>query len=181
VGAITCTVGRDEGQRFSETARFRSVVGRHARPHRRQLDALRCDDRAVAQPVPGWGLADDPPEGATERPEAGESDVEADLGHAPIGLAKQEHRAFDPPSLQVPVRRLAEDVAEAAAEVRRRDVRDGGHRADVERLRIGAVHRIAGTKEAPIHVLGVAAHPVTLPRSGGIAQQDPRGANDRRQ
>ena len=51
-------------------------------------------------------------EGAAERAEAVEADVEADIGDAAIGRSQQEHRALDAPALQVAVRRLAEGVAE---------------------------------------------------------------------
>src|SRR6266516_1062096 len=46
-------------------------------------------------------LADDLPERAAEGPQAGEADVDADVGDAAVGLAQQEHRALQPPRLQV--------------------------------------------------------------------------------
>src|SRR6476620_2565101 len=64
--------------------------------------------RAAARPVRRRRLADDLAERPAEGPEAPEADVEADLGHAAAGLAQQEHRPLDAPSLQVAVRRLAE-------------------------------------------------------------------------
>ena len=33
-----------------------------------------------------------------------------------------------------------------------------GHGADVERLGVGAVHGVAGAQQAPVQVLGFAAH-----------------------
>src|SRR4029078_12261510 len=87
---------------------------------------------------------------------------EADVGDAAVGFAQEEHRALDPSPLQVPVRRLAENGAEAAAEMRLGDVRHGGHGADIERLGVGAVHGVAGAKEAAIHVLDFPAHRATL-------------------
>src|SRR6185369_5205818 len=42
------------------------------------------------------------------------------------------------------------------------EIRHRSHGADVERLGVGAVHRVAGAQQAPVHVLGVAAHGKTL-------------------
>ena len=92
-------------------------------------------------------------------PEAGEADVEADLGDAAVGLAQQEHRPLDPAALQVAVRRLAERRPEGADEVRLGDdMRDAGQRRDVERLGVGAVHRVAGAEQAAVGLLDGAAH-----------------------
>ena len=107
-------------------------------------------------------LADDLAERPAEGPEAGEADIEADVGDAAVGLAQEEHRALDSSPLQVPVGRLPEDGAEAAAEMRFGDMRHGGHGTDIERLGVGAVHGIAGAKEAPVHVLDFPAHRTTL-------------------
>src|SRR4051794_40278343 len=84
--------------RFSETARS------HPRPR----EAVRHDgpdNAAVA--VLRRRLADDLAERAAERAQAREPDVEADLGHALVRLAEQEHRALDAPALEVAMRRLA--------------------------------------------------------------------------
>ncbi len=91
-------------------------------------------------------LADDLPERAAEGPQAGEVDVDADVGDAAVGLAQQEHRAVHPPPPQVTVRRLPEDGAEAADEARLGEMGHRGHGADVERLGVGAVHDIAGAQ-----------------------------------
>ena len=68
--------------------------------------------RALRAPTPARysrrGLADHLAEGAAERPQAGEADVEADVGHAAIGPAEQVHGALHPAPLQVPVRGLTE-------------------------------------------------------------------------
>src|SRR6476660_8462803 len=85
---------------FSETARSRPRHGEAVR------DVVGDAARAVA----GGRLADDGAEGAAEGAQAREADVEADLGHAAVGLHEQEHRALDAPALQVAVRRLAERV-----------------------------------------------------------------------
>lgn len=124
------------------------------------------DDRAVPHAIPGRCLADDVAEGPTERPEAGEPDVEADVRDATLGLAQQEHRTLDPASLQIPVWRLAEHFPEAAAEVGRRDMRDGRDGPDVEWLGVGTVHRVAGPEQAAIEVLDVAGHASTLRHRG---------------
>src|SRR5262249_12865205 len=124
-------------------------------------------DRPMTAAVARRRLPDDLPERPAEGPEAGEADVEADVGDAAVGLPQQEHRALYPPPLQVAVRRLAEHGAEAAAEVRRGDV---GYRRDgtkVERLGVGAVHRIAGAEQGPVQILDLSAHAAMLGTSRG--------------
>ena len=107
-------------------------------------------------------LADDRPERPTEGPEAAEADVEADVGDASVGLAQQEHGALDPTPLEVAVRRLAEDGAEGADEMRLGDVGDRGDRRHVEMLGVGPVHGVAGPQHAPVQILDVPTHPPTL-------------------
>ena len=46
-----------------------------------------------------------------------------------------------------------------------------GHRgdsADIERLGVGAIHRIAGAQEAPVQILDVTAHGATLRHWGRV-------------
>ena len=47
-------------------------------------------------------------------------------------------------------------------------MRDSRHRADVERLGVGAVHGVAGPKEAAVHVLDFPAHRATLSQHGAL-------------
>ena len=68
------------------------------------------------------------------------------------------------------MRRLAEDGAELTDEVRRRHVGHRGDGADVERLGIGAVHRVACAQEAPVQILDVPAHDATLRHQGAGAR-----------
>src|SRR2546426_2240204 len=76
---------------FSETAR--SGPGhREARRDRRSRPA---------PAVRGRRLVDDLVERSAERAEAGETDLHADVGHAPVGPAEEEHRALDATALQV--------------------------------------------------------------------------------
>src|SRR3954454_24338008 len=96
--SMAATLTRGPRLRFSETAR--------SRPGHRK--AVRDRQRHRAQPVLRRRLPDDRAEGPAERPEAGEAGVEADLGHAAVGLAQQEHRALHAPALEVAMRRLAE-------------------------------------------------------------------------
>src|SRR6202035_6087375 len=103
-------------------------------------------------------LPHDPAERATERAEAVESDVEADLGEGPIRFAQQLHCTLDPPPLQVPMWRLAERRAKLAAEVRRRGVGHARERRDVERLREPAIHRVACPQHASVPVLDHTRH-----------------------
>src|SRR5512133_3601580 len=135
---------------FSKTAR--------SRPGHREAVRDVVGDRALA--IGRGRLADDRAEGPAERPEAREADVEADVGDAAIGLHEQEHRALDPPTLQVAVRRLAESGPEGADEVRLGHVGDARESADVERPRIAAVHGVAGAQQPAVGVFGGPAHRV---------------------
>src|SRR5215213_11129608 len=101
--------------RFSKTARSRPRLRKAGR-----------DSSEIGGPPPigGRRLADDVRECPAERPEAREANVEADLGHAAVGLPEQEHRSLDPAALQVAMRRLAERRAKGPDEVRLRDVGD---------------------------------------------------------
>jgi hypothetical protein len=155
---MSLTLRSERRSRFSKTAQLRRLFGSDPWAHRRKLDAVRRDDGSVSHPIARWRFTNDPGEGAAEGAEACEADIEADIGHASLGLAEQEHRALDPPSLEVPMRRLAENAAEAAAEVRGRDMGHGGHRADVERLGVRTVHRVAGAQQTPVQILGLPTH-----------------------
>src|SRR4051794_32075609 len=131
------------------------------------------------QPVRRRRLADHRRERPAERAQAGEPDVQADVGDAAPGRAQQVHRAFEAPALQVAVRRLAERRPEDADEVVGRHVRDPGDRGDVERLGVDAVHRVAGAQHPPVALLHRAAHPRDPTRSAPRGQPrvaPPRGA-----
>src|SRR5438132_4126271 len=103
-------------------------------------------------------LGDDLLERSAERAQAVEANVEADIGHCAVGRAQQKHGSFDPTALQVPVRRLAKRGAEGADEMRLRDVRDLRERRQVERLRVGTVHRVAGAQHPAVDLLYGPAH-----------------------
>src|SRR3954465_13260264 len=91
--------------RFSETAGSRPRLGEAGR--RRWRGAHPLAERRGR-------LADDLLERAAERAQAGEPDLEADVGDAQVALAQRSHGAFDAAALQVAVRRLAERRAERA-------------------------------------------------------------------
>src|SRR6266851_10296121 len=95
---IRPTLGVGRRARFSKTAR--------SHPAHREARGGRGDVRALA--VIGRRLAHDVAERATEGAQAAEADVETDVGHAALGLAQQEHRAFDAAALQVAMWCLAE-------------------------------------------------------------------------
>jgi hypothetical protein len=154
---------------FSKTARSRGHSRRKPRPRLRHLETVRCLDWRVAQTVARRRFANDLAERAAEGSKAREADIEADVSDASVRLAEQEHRPLDPPSLEVPVRCLPERGAEASAEVELREVGDGGHGADVQGLRVGAVHGVAGAQQAPVQVLGFTAHAATLRHEEEIA------------
>jgi hypothetical protein len=127
-------------------------------------------DWRVPQPVLRWRLADDGPERPAERPQAREADVVADVGDAPVGFAQQEHRPLDTTTLEVAVWRLAEAGAEAADEMSFRATGHRGHGADVERLGVGPVHRIAGAQQPSVRVLDLPGHDATLHHLMGVRQ-----------
>src|SRR2546423_4098028 len=106
---MTLTLRSRRPSRFSETARSWRHSRRKSRPRCRHLEAIRRLDRRVPGAIVRRRLADDVAERPAEGAQAGKSDVEADVGDAAVGLAQQEHRALNPPPLQVTVRRLAED------------------------------------------------------------------------
>jgi hypothetical protein len=66
--------------------------------------------------------------------------------------------------------RLAEAGAEAADEVRLGEARHRGHGADVERLRVGPIHRIAGAQQPSVQVLDLPGHGATLHHQMGVRQ-----------
>src|SRR5882724_6762632 len=136
------------GARFSETARTRPG---HPETRRDGFDV-------GALAIVGWRFAENLAEGPAERAQAREPDVQADVGHAAVGFAQQEHRALDPTALQVAVRGLAERSPEGADEVRLGDARDAGQGGDIERLGVGPVHRVAGPQQPPITVFNRAGH-----------------------
>lgn len=110
------------------------------------------------------------PEGSTKCPEAAETHVEADVGHGAVTLAQQKHRPLDTPPLQVPMGRLTEDRAKAAAEMGGRNVGHRRHSAHVERPGVGPVHCVTGTQQSPVQFFGLAAH---TPRLGELRRLDP--------
>src|SRR5262249_35322458 len=89
-----------------------------------------------------------------------EADLEADIRCAEVGLPQQEHRTLDTAALEVTMRRFAERGPEDAREVRLRHMSDAGQGGDVQRLRVGTVHRIACSEHAAIGLFCSAAHNV---------------------
>src|SRR6266576_3723567 len=68
--------------------------------------------RARVEAVRDRCLVDDFMKGPAESAEAREPDVEADVRHAAVGFAQQEHRALDPPALKISMRSLVKGRAE---------------------------------------------------------------------
>ena len=95
-----------------------------------------------------------------ESAEARKPDIEANIGHAPVGFSQQEHRALDPTPLEVAVRGLAKRGAKGADEMCFRDASKPGQIGNVKRLRIRTIHRVAGPKHPPIDFLNTSAHRV---------------------
>src|SRR6266851_3346330 len=150
----------------SKTARSHRHPRRHHGPHGPQLEAVGRHHRPMPHAVLRRRLADDLSKRAAEGPPAGEADVEADVGDAAVGLTQEEHRPLHPPPLQVTVRRLPEDGAEAADEVSLGDMGHRGHGADVKRFGVSAVHGIAGAQQPPVELFDFPAHGSTLRDQG---------------
>jgi hypothetical protein len=151
-------VWSEYGAGFSKTAQIESWANIVEWSHGRQLDTVWRHDRTVAEPVMGRRLADNVAEGPAERAQAGEANVEANVGDASVGLAQQEHRSLDPAPLQIVMRRFAKDGAETTAEMSRRNVRDGGHGRHIERFGVGPIHGVAGPQQSPVEILRIATH-----------------------
>src|SRR3954453_8042381 len=95
--------------RFSKTAALRRAA--RSRPRHDHARGYIAGGAGAGAPCLAVGgrrhpdhVGEDPAEGA----EARETDVQADLGHRPLRLAQQRHRALQSAPLQVAVRRLAE-------------------------------------------------------------------------
>src|SRR5579875_4193022 len=150
------TLDAARAKRFSEPAQSAGGAKPGHRPARGNPQPRAFTGESAT--VGGRRLADDLPEGAAERPKAGEADIEADLRHRTMGLAQQLHRPLHPGSLQISVRSLPEGGAELAAEVRRRDVRHPRQGRHVESLREGAIHRVARSEHPPVAILDRGSH-----------------------
>jgi hypothetical protein len=123
---------------------------------------MRGIDGRMAKAIFRGRLVDDRPERSAEGPQAGETDIEADIRDASIRLPEQEHGPLDASPLEVAMGRLAEGRPEPAAEVSLRDVGHGRDRLDIQWLGIRAVHRVPCAKQAAIQILDLAAHERTL-------------------
>src|SRR5215831_15057531 len=86
---------------FSETATSGRYRRRRPRSGVRHLEAVGHDDRPMAAAVARRRLPDDFAERPAEGTQAGEADIEADIGDAALGLPQKEHRALDAPPLQI--------------------------------------------------------------------------------
>src|SRR3954470_9140927 len=103
--------------RFSETALLAITRPGPGHDHASRDIAGRPGTCTPARAVRRRGHSDHAREGPAEAAEAHETDVEADLGHRPLGLAQQCHRALEPAPLEIAVRRLAERLLEGPDEV----------------------------------------------------------------
>src|SRR5258708_9393669 len=86
------------GPGFSKTAR--------SHPGHRKAGRHGKNELAIA--IFGGGVTHDIRERPAESAKASKADIETDIRDAPLSLPEQEHRALDPPSLQVAMRRLPE-------------------------------------------------------------------------
>jgi hypothetical protein len=105
-----------------------------------------------------------------ERAQAGEADFEADVGHAVVGCAQEEHRPFDAAALQVAMRRFAERRAERATEVRFGDFRNPREARDVEWLPKVAVHCVPRAEHPAIALFHDSSHPIRTSLLAGATQ-----------
>src|SRR5947199_6674777 len=141
VVSLTCCWGFKNESSLDDVSGF--VFSKTARSGPCQREAGRDGDDRPAPTVPGWWLADDVAKAPAKGAQAGEPHVQADVRHAPVGRAQQEHGSFDPPALEVAVRRLAKGGAEGADEVRFRDLGNPSQRRQDQWLGVSAIHRVA--------------------------------------
>jgi hypothetical protein len=95
-----------------------------------------------------------PAEGA----QAGEADIEANVGHAAVAGTKEEHRPFDAAALQVAMRRFAERRVKRTTEVRLGNLRSPREARDVEWLPKVAVHRVPSAEHPAIALFHDSSH-----------------------
>src|SRR4029077_19784655 len=95
------------GPGFSKTARSHPGHGEAGRDGKHEL-AIAIFRRRIANDVR---------ERSAESAKASKPNVEADVSDAALSLPEQEHRAFDPPTLKVAVRRLPESGFEGPDEM----------------------------------------------------------------
>ena len=125
------------------SGRCDAAVSKTARPRPGHHEAGRHGRHLSLLPEAGGRFADDFVKRTTERAEAAETDVEADVGDAAVRRSQQEHRPLDAPALQVAVGRLAERVTEGANEVRLRHLSDPSKARNAEWLGERAIHRVS--------------------------------------
>jgi hypothetical protein len=101
---------------------------------------------------------DDVSKRPTERSEAGETDVETDVGHGSVRLAEHEHRAFDASSLEISMGRLSKRPLEGSDEVGLGNACDLRKIRDVERVRVRPVDGVSGAQHAAIQLFDSAPH-----------------------
>src|ERR1700674_2659175 len=121
-----------------------------SRPGHREAGRHGKDELAIA--IFGRSVAHDFCESPAESAEAAKPNVEADVSDTSRGLPEQEHRALHPPALKVTVRSLAERRLEGPDEVGLGYVSDARKTYEIQRLRVSAIHRIAGSKHAAIQL-----------------------------
>src|SRR5262249_61314502 len=162
MGPILLTAG---SIRFSKTARSKTA---RSRPGHGEAGGNRLDLREPA--ILGRRFADDVVERPAERSQAGEADVETNLGDGTAGFAEQKHGALDPATLEVTVRRFAERGTEGADEVGLRDACDTGEAGNVQRLSVGAIHCVARAELPAVELLDG-----TAPRRNEATRQQAHG------
>src|SRR2546430_1538775 len=140
--------------RFSKTAG--SCVG-HG-------EACRGDHDLGPLAVVGRVEAHDVSESPAECAEAGEPDVEADVGDLAFGFAEEEHRALDSSSLQVTVGRFAERRLERTDVVGFGNARHARQSLYIQGLGIGAVDGVAGTEHSTVELLDGEGHRTIFPK-----------------
>ena len=155
------------GQAGRKLIQNNSVDGRYGwsgvRPHPGHREARRHVHGHRFLAVRPRRPADDVAEGAAEGSRAAEADFEADVRHTAVGLPQQEHRPLDTAALQVAVWRLAERGPKSAGEVRLRHMGDPGQGGNVQRLRVGAVHRVPCPEHPAIGLFHSTAHGAMTP------------------
>jgi hypothetical protein len=98
--------------------------------------------RGVRGPIRSRRQNERPAEARRERPDAAQTDGEADVRDRAVGVPQQGRCALQPARREVLMRRLAERPAELAAEVRRREVSGASEHRHVERIAVAGVDQV---------------------------------------
>lgn len=111
-----------------------------------------------------------------EGPEGGATNLEADLGHAPVAHTQQSHRPLDSPGHQVAVWGLTESSLELTAEVSGGHMRFTSERIDVKGERVLTVHTVPRSPQSLEVLQPSGGHVPIIAGSGKVKVESPPSA-----